>query len=67
MLMQAAKGNLRIDEIMKTLFRSDISRNFGMAFVLGAVIVLATDSFDGQQDWVAPVQAATVQAAPISE
>lgn len=47
---------------MMSLFRSDISRNFGLGFVLGAVIVMGSFATQGQQDIVAPVQAATIQA-----
>ena len=61
-LRLGAQPDLRIDETMMSLFRSDISRNFGLGFVLGAVIVMGSFATQGQQDIVAPVQAATIQA-----
>jgi len=59
MLMQAAKRTLRIDESMKSLFKSNTARHFSMGFVLGAVLVMAAVDFDGEQDLVAPALAAT--------
>ena len=44
-----------------TLLKSDLTRNFGIGFVIGALMVGAMSVQDWSAQVVAPVQAATAQ------
>ncbi|MEP5937765.1 MAG: hypothetical protein ABJ239_05520 [Erythrobacter sp.] len=44
-----------------SLFKSDLSRNFGIGFLLGAVLVVMSAAPDWRAELAAPAQAATTE------